>query len=415
MRRNTKFTIKYWTVFVPDVVNIPPNSRFSSSTLRSGAKSAPACGLHLGFQRITETSKGWINISTHTRDLMQSVQRQVKIWIDRKDAPICKSCRTGTHFVGEGSRCCVIQQQNWSGWTFACSQILHCVLESQIQIHQIIGQRSCRLDGTNMELRNNWIRQPEKCNSCGSYYQVLQPLTSRSIFRHSWMGKIHCISVNESYSCIKEVAAFATTFKLVYWCSLEPASENTWWNGNSNEPPGKWDIVADCWNIQASYFPPDISSERAIIAWTKNNKILIKTLLASNLPCIYSRVCQLHETGNQVRAPRRAEDEEQIDLDPGHLTLITQHQRKMPQVRGDPLLKLTVNHETLIHKASEQAAIASTVKNWQFYITNESVMYGNSLIQEFSKFYLDSKQFSPIIIYSNCGDWSTSTVKTTRK
>ena len=40
-----------------------------------------------------------------------------------------------------------------------------------------------------------------------------------------------------------EVDAFATKFKPVHWCFLEPASESAWWNANSTEPQGKCDIV----------------------------------------------------------------------------------------------------------------------------------------------------------------------------
>ena len=58
--------------------------------------------------------------------------------------------------------------------------------------------------------------------------------------------------------------------------------------------------------------------------YNDNKKILINTILASNLPCIYNRLCQRYETENQIFTPKRAADEEQIDLDPEHLTWITQ-------------------------------------------------------------------------------------------
>ena len=56
----------------------------------------------------------------------------------------------------------------------------------------------------------------------------------------------------------------------------------------------------------------------------------------------------------------------------------TQNQQQIPQVRGESLLQLAANHETLIRRASEQAACARTVESGQFHITNESVMDGNS-------------------------------------
>ena len=56
--RSTKCTIKYWRVFVQDLVEILPISKISRSTLRSGdILRATASGLHLGLQRITKTSK----------------------------------------------------------------------------------------------------------------------------------------------------------------------------------------------------------------------------------------------------------------------------------------------------------------------------------------------------------------------
>ena len=55
-----------------------------------------------------------------------------------------------------------------------------------------------------------------------------------------------------------------------------------------------------------------------------NKKILIKTILASNSQNLHNRICQWHEIENLVLTPRTAEDEEQIDLDPDQLTLISQ-------------------------------------------------------------------------------------------
>ena len=51
----------------------------------------------------------------------------------------------------------------------------------------------------------------------------------------------------------------------------------------------------------------------------------------------------------------------------------------MQQARGDSLVQLTENHETMIRKASEQRASARTMVNGHFYSTNESVRDGNSI------------------------------------
>ena len=59
-RRRTKVTLRYWTVFVPDVVKILPILMISRSTLRCGANSlASAYELYLSKHKITKTSKGW--------------------------------------------------------------------------------------------------------------------------------------------------------------------------------------------------------------------------------------------------------------------------------------------------------------------------------------------------------------------
>ena len=72
----------------------------------------------------------------------------------------------------------------------------------------------------------------------------------------------------------KEVAAIATQFMPGPCCFLALASESTWWNGNSNEPQRKWDTVAvqivDLFKCHTSHW--DISSDRAIIAWTVGEK-----------------------------------------------------------------------------------------------------------------------------------------------
>ena len=85
--------------------------------------------------------------------------------------------------------------------------------------------------------------------------------------------------------------------------------------------------------------------------------------MATNRPCLYNRIFQWCEIENQIPTPSPAEDEEQLDLEPEQLTLITQKQQTMPQARGDSLLQLTENHETLIRKASEHAVFVTTVEN----------------------------------------------------
>ena len=112
-----------------------------------------------------------------------------------------------------------------------------------------------------------------------------------------------------------------------------------------------------------------ISSDRTIVAWTveermnkyhfqdtfENEKILIKTVLAGDQLCVCRSICQWHDTEQLVLTPRGAEDGGLIDLEHEQLTLIAQQLRKMPKARGDSMVKLSANRETLIHMASEQA------------------------------------------------------------
>ena len=108
-------------------------------------------------------------------------------------------------------------------------------------------------------------------------------------------------------------------------------------------------------------------------------KILIKTILAGNLLCIYNRICQWYDTERLVLTPRRTEEEEekeeQTDVD---IDCAKKKQRNMRQARGDSLLKLIANRETLIHRGSEQAECARTVELGQLCVNNESVMDENS-------------------------------------
>ena len=81
-------------------------------------------------------------------------------------------------------------------------KILHCVLESRIQIHPIRGQSNWRTYGTTMYLSKSSIAQPQKCNSSGTYYQVLPLFTPRSIFRGFSTGKIQNLLKIGSYACL---------------------------------------------------------------------------------------------------------------------------------------------------------------------------------------------------------------------
>ena len=117
----------------------------------------------------------------------------------------------------------------------------------------------------------------------------------------------------------KEVAAFATQFKPGHWCSLDPASEYGWWNGNSTEPQGELDIVAlqmvaifKCHTTHPTFAATEPVSLGHLVKEGRNyhfqrtfdnQTLLINTILASNLLCIYHRICQLYEKSTSISNP----------------------------------------------------------------------------------------------------------------
>ena len=126
------FTI-YWTGYEQNVVKVLPISKISISTFRCGPKLRPtAHELHLGLQRITKTSKGWRWNFFQGHNIWCSLYEDN--WKKRaKTHTMCKSCRTGTHVWNE-----------------------HGFVE-------------------------NWIWQPEKCKSFGTY---CQGVSTMDIKRH---------------------------------------------------------------------------------------------------------------------------------------------------------------------------------------------------------------------------------------
>ena len=139
-----------------------------------------------------------------------------------------------------------------------------------------------------------------------------------SMFKHTEWTK-----EGNTETCLhnaKEVTTCATEFKPGHWCFLGPASENTWWNANSNESQGTWNIIkllmVDMFECHTSH--PIFPATEPLFAWTveerkehlpfqstfDNKKILIKTVLSSNVFCIYNRMCQWYDT--EILVPRRA-------------------------------------------------------------------------------------------------------------
>ena len=135
--------------------------------------------------------------------------------------------------------------------------------------------------------------------------------------------------------------------------------------------------IADGWDIQVSHFRFKFSATEPLSlghlrtgarnydfqGTFENKKILINTILTSNLLCNFNRICQWCETENQVFTPRRAKDEEQIDPDTEQSTLTTQKQ-------------LNIAHRESRNVDSESFRTCSfclRMENGQFHISNESV------------------------------------------
>ena len=99
---------------------------------------------------------GMNNSFPRTHDFIQSVQRQVQTLIERKDAHNVqvsqdwKNISLVKNYVAEKSRSKIEQDESPT-----CPQILHGVLESQIQIHPTIGQPIWTRYGTNTDLTKN--------------------------------------------------------------------------------------------------------------------------------------------------------------------------------------------------------------------------------------------------------------------
>ena len=197
----------------------------------------------------------------------------------------------------------------------------------------------------------------------------------------------------------KEAAAFATQFKPGHWFFLRLASENTWWNGNSNETGGK---MSQCtWLTHSSVILPtryfQLGQLRKGVRYChfqgtfEKKKIRIKTILARNLRCIYNRICPRNETENQHLHREQRKMKSNIDLEPEQLTLITQKQQTMPQARGDSLLQLTENLESLIRRVSERDG-----KQFHFFYAENAKNQQNLTVRDLQPVLTDHVKIEPV-------------------
>ena len=214
--RSTNFTENYWTVYVRN---------FGRHLIMSNAHVYNKCPFSMWLEpwcgRMS-WSQG-IDGCAHTQDSRQEVLKQCEWWV-------------GTWW----SRNTLMSDPaaNWSGWKFTCSQTLHCVLESPIEILPIAGQQHWREHGTwirrNIEFGMHLASATKRFyhSNHETYSGTLERTNSRIFL---WEDHIHVCVHNAP-----KVSAFAAQFKQGQWT----ASENRWWNGNSNEPQGQWPVVA---------------------------------------------------------------------------------------------------------------------------------------------------------------------------
>ena len=152
--------------------------------------------------------------------------------------------------------------------------------------------------------------------------------------------------------------------------------------------------------------PPDISSDRAIIAWTvgemwkhynflctsENKKIPIKSILVSNL----QGICQWYEMRIRYlhREERKTKSKSIPNLSSWHW-LRKKKKRNVPQARGDPMLHPTENRETLIRRTSEQASFASG-GTWTI-VHHQWIWYG------WKQFYSFTQRMTGIEVFKFAG------------
>ena len=102
--------------------------------------------------------------------------------------------------------------------------------------------------------------------------------------------------------------------------SLVPASENTWRNGNSNEPQGHWDMLGmqmvDLLSVTLHIQYLHWQRHHRLDDWGKEEEtttctVHTRTRRFSSIPCIYNRICQWYDTEKLLFSPRISDDEEQ--------------------------------------------------------------------------------------------------------
>ena len=248
--------------------------------------------------------------SPGTQDLTQSVQRQVKILIDRKGAYNMQ----------------ILQDWNTFRWSRISLLSDPAAKWTRMKFHVFSDSTLC-VGVSNPDPSNNWATKykyvrnehgfVENFNLAAREVQfiwhVLPGASAIDIKRNfqKYLNGQNPESLHErinTENCLhtsKEVAAFATQFKPGHWCFLARVRKYVVERKfQRTSRILRCCRIADGWHIQVSHFPPDISSDRAIIdrlgSWGKEEAITISNVHSTtsrfssrpNLQAIYN-VCTI--------------------------------------------------------------------------------------------------------------------------
>ena len=252
--------IEYRTVYVQDLVNILPI--FQIPAQRCDLEPIDERlfhGLHRGLQRITKTAKGWrwtqVSKDTIFDTVCTTTQRRIHHailagldtfrWsrVALLSDPAAKLIRMKVHVFSDSTFCVGVSNPDPSNW---------------------------RIWEKEHGFAENEFWQPEKCNSFGTYYQVL-PFKSRRIFRNTWTGKLQNLSMRGSCPCPCSHRHWMDK----YWCFPGLASKNMWWNGRYSERQGKYDIAAMQMTCASGILPTRYFQRQPIFLGGKEEAITI--------------------------------------------------------------------------------------------------------------------------------------------
>ena len=396
-----------------------------------------------------------------------------KYWSIAKTHTICKSCRTGTHFPW--SRITVLSDPAAKLDQDDSSHVLRiCIVCWSLESRSILHNWATKVEDVwnergfvgNLILGAREVQLIWHIFPCASTLDINKHIQKyltgqtpesldESIIFMSMFNDMEWTEKGNTETCLhnaKEVAAFATHFKPGQWCFLGTFDRKKGSNGNSNALQATFDIVellmVDIFMCHSSHsiFPTTEplslgqlrkgGSNHHFQGTCENNKILIKTKMTSNFRCINNRIRQWYETQNQVPAPRTAEDEEKINLEPEQLASVAE--RKTADNATSSRRLDAASHRESRDADSESCRTGIICQNggkWTI-LHHHWICYGWKHLYSFVQRFLRTKEFSKfeisisserscqdrtsdwkrrILICTQFGSWCSSTVTRTRK